>query len=48
LRYFPTELHEKLMPEFVEEFNKYGHIYMYMILNLGIVLDQLMKLKHIQ
>ena len=29
LRYFPQHLHEQLAPEFVEELNKYGRIYMY-------------------
>eukprot|EP00767_Chilomastix_cuspidata_P007019 gnl/Chilomastix_cuspidata/756.p1 GENE.gnl/Chilomastix_cuspidata/756~~gnl/Chilomastix_cuspidata/756.p1 ORF type:complete len:850 (-),score=319.43 gnl/Chilomastix_cuspidata/756:12-2561(-) len=29
LRYFPRELHNQLAPEFVEEFLKRGHIYMY-------------------
>ena len=29
LRYFPSELHEKLAPEFAEELRKYGRIYMY-------------------
>ncbi len=29
LRYFPKHLHAKLAPEFVEELNKYGRIYMY-------------------
>ena len=29
LRYFPQQLHEQLAPEFVEELNKYGRIYMY-------------------
>lgn len=29
LRYFPKHLHAQLAPEFVEELNKYGRIYMY-------------------
>ncbi|KAG8435897.1 hypothetical protein GDO86_007116 [Hymenochirus boettgeri] len=29
LRYFPSELHEILAPEFAEELRLYGHIYMY-------------------
>lgn len=29
LRYFPNELHEELAPEFLNELEKYGHIYMY-------------------
>ncbi len=29
LRYFPQHLHAQLAPEFVEELNKYGRIYMY-------------------
>lgn len=29
LRYFPAALHEKLAPEFLEELNTYGRIYMY-------------------
>jgi urocanate hydratase len=29
LRYFPSELHAVLAPEFLEELGKYGHIYMY-------------------
>ncbi|XP_004365980.1 urocanate hydratase [Capsaspora owczarzaki ATCC 30864] len=29
LRYFATELHETLAPEFLNELNVYGHIYMY-------------------
>eukprot|EP00761_Pharyngomonas_kirbyi_P012307 gb/GECH01012334.1/.p1 GENE.gb/GECH01012334.1/~~gb/GECH01012334.1/.p1 ORF type:complete len:675 (+),score=161.71 gb/GECH01012334.1/:1-2025(+) len=29
LRYFPKEYHEKLAPEFLEEYRQYGHIYMY-------------------
>lgn len=29
LRYFPTEWHEELAPEFLEELNEYGRIYMY-------------------
>jgi urocanate hydratase len=29
LRYFPSQLHELLAPEFAEELEKYGHIYMY-------------------
>ncbi|ESO83606.1 hypothetical protein LOTGIDRAFT_222456 [Lottia gigantea] len=29
LRYFPPEVHEVLAPEFLEELNQYGHIYMY-------------------
>lgn len=29
LRYFPAELHKTLAPEFLEELEKYGHIYMY-------------------
>lgn len=29
LRYFPSEFHATLAPEFLEELNKYGRIYMY-------------------
>ncbi|MFG1499728.1 urocanate hydratase [Halobacteriovorax sp. XZX-3] len=29
LRYFPSELHAELLPEFKEELEKYGRIYMY-------------------
>jgi len=29
LRYFPAETHSELAPEFAEELNTYGHIYMY-------------------
>ena len=29
LRYFPKDLHAKLAPEFMEELDKYGRIYMY-------------------
>ncbi|GAA0722827.1 urocanate hydratase [Aquimarina litoralis] len=29
LRYFPSEWHEELAPEFLEELNEYGRIYMY-------------------
>eukprot|EP01132_Coremiostelium_polycephalum_P010150 gene10150-12454_t len=29
LRYFPSELHSTLGPEFLDELQKYGHIYMY-------------------
>ncbi|EFA78911.1 urocanate hydratase [Heterostelium album PN500] len=29
LRYFPASLHQHLAPEFLEELNRYGHIYMY-------------------
>ena len=29
LRYFPTEWHDTLAPEFLEELNTYGRIYMY-------------------
>ncbi len=29
LRYFPKHLHAQLAPEFIEELNKYGRIYMY-------------------
>ena len=29
LRYFPVSFHEELAPEFAEELEKYGHIYMY-------------------
>ncbi|XP_071806511.1 urocanate hydratase-like [Asterias amurensis] len=29
LRYFPSELHDVLAPEFAQELRQYGHIYMY-------------------
>ncbi|CAB4032028.1 urocanate hydratase, partial [Paramuricea clavata] len=29
LRYFPTETHAELAPEFAQELREYGHIYMY-------------------
>jgi urocanate hydratase len=29
LRYFPTEWHETLANEFLQEYHDYGHIYMY-------------------
>ena len=29
LRYFPAEQHAELLPEFLDELNKYGRIYMY-------------------
>ncbi|XP_077993367.1 urocanate hydratase-like [Glandiceps talaboti] len=29
LRYFPSEMHDTLAPEFAEELRQYGHIYMY-------------------
>ena len=34
LRYFPAETHAELAPEFAEELNTYGHIYMYRYLEL--------------
>ena len=32
LRYFPAEHHEVLAPEFAQELEDYGHIYMYRFL----------------
>lgn len=29
LRYFPKQLHAQLAPEFIDELNRYGRIYMY-------------------
>lgn len=29
LRYFPSVLHEQLAPEFAQELEDFGHIYMY-------------------
>ncbi|ESO09525.1 hypothetical protein HELRODRAFT_73656 [Helobdella robusta] len=32
LRYFPPDMHQSLLPEFLDELMKYGHIYMYRFL----------------
>lgn len=36
LRYFPPELHPRLVDEFVEELHLHGHIYMYRFLPVGL------------
>ena len=43
LRYFPTKMHKELAPEFAEELNKYGRIYMYRFIP-----DYEIKARHIE